>query len=347
MKLTAESSLGLRRYYPSTGTYGNSIALEYPAPTEALNRYRADDFYQLPDPTVVDLSDGSQMRAYEVLPQGDYDETRQIVRIMDFANGIAPHSYAAALAVAELLRHPVYVVPQNEITLSRSERQFVKYGDLSPLANKWAEGLEALIAKDHDITLYGYSFGAQAAVNVSKAINEHGVKQNDRLVVVEPPNAIERSKVQLLRAFSAAGNPQWAEATRQSNWQALIDLVGVSEADISEYMKADIAKFAHRALNLSNMAIIGAMQQASLAEDLRAAGVYLPGNGSVVVARVVGSRMVPGFGLEDTINYARPTYERLGRSLVGYVIESGPDAQPTGHAVGNNPLVPASVIARA
>lgn len=338
------NTYGLRNYFPDSGVYGQPHPLLFTEPNDTLRAYTADDMRQLTDPTVLDLKDGSQMRAYQVLPKGEHDESHTVVRVMDFANGIAPHSYAAAIAIAELLGVRVIVLPQSDIQLSRRERQFVRYGDLTPLHTKQAEGLEQMVADEENLTLLGVSFGAQAVVGLSKAINENGVKRNDRVVAIEPPNTVRRSKRQLLRDFSVAGNPQWAQATRQSGWQALIDVVGVADSDSSDYMKQDNVRFMRRALQLTNIAILGAMQQDSFAEDLRAAGFYLPADGRVLIAKERHSAMVPGFSLEDAYDYAVKSYQ-LGKKLGAACIESADSEQSVGHAVGNNPLVLASLAA--
>ena len=331
------NSCYLQDYYPATGIYAPPTEISDEHTSAKLDEIPMGTLLNVPHPTVVDLSDGSQIRLYNVTPRGDYDESRTIVYVPEFAAGMVPHRDAAALAIAEVLGCRVIVAPHNELSTTRQERAQLRAGNVGFIAARLAEALAKVLPVGQDTTIYGYSFGAQIAPDLSGEVSRHGVLDHKKLALLEPPNTVERSMYQLLKDFSKAGTEQWLQATRDSRWQALIELVD------STYVHEDAGRFIRQARSLASLAMIGAMKRGTFAADLLAAHQALPPDARTTLGYVENSAMVAPFGLEDALDAVQassnnPDAIRLVR------FTSGSEAKGVGHAGGNNPLVAISLL---
>jgi len=325
-------------YYPATGIYAPPTEISDEHTSAKLDEIGIGSLLNVPHPTVVDLSDGSQIRLYNVTPRGDYDESRTIVYVPEFAGGMVPHRYAAALAIAEVLGYGVIVAPHNELSTTRQERAQLRAGNVGFIAARQAEALDKVLPVGQDTTIYGYSFGAQIAPDLSGEVSRHGVLDHKKLALLEPPNTIERNKYQLLRDFMASGTEQWLQATRDSGWQALNELVD------SNYVHDDAQRFMRQARNLASLAMIGAMQRDTFTQDLANACVALPPEYRVVVAQEAASTMVSSFALPDTIDYLNNGWPQSSTQRELVVISSTNPETSVGHAIGNNPMIPISLL---
>ena len=338
MKNTQPNTYVRQDYYPDTGIFGTPTAVMDENAMATLDTIGLGSLLNAPSPTVVDLSDGSQIRLYNVTPKGDYDESRTIVYVPEFAGGMVPHRYAAALAIAAALGYGVIVVPHSGLSITKQDRAQLRAGNVRPLASQLAEALDSVLPDGQDTTLYGYSFGAQIAPVVSQELSRYGVVKHDKLALLEPPNTIERNKYQLLRDFMASGTEQWLQATRDSGWQALNELVD------SNYVHDDAQRFMRQARNLASLAMIGAMQRDTFTQDLANACFALPPEYRVVVAQEAASTMVSSFALPDTIDYLNNGWPQSSTQRELVVISSTNPETSVGHAIGNNPMIPISLL---
>lgn len=298
------------------------------------------NFDGVPSPIIKNLSDGSQMRVFEALPSAtDFNEDRVIVRIMDFANEVSPHAYMAALAMADVFGYKVLILPQNDITLQGVEKQRVRSGDLSPLANKWAETIECTAEHAEAVSLFGYSLGAQAVMATSSVLNAT-MKRNDIVVAAEPPNTLERTSLRLLTVFLQATNPQLAQAMSNSNWRPYMELTGVgATGDVTGYITKGGLKFIWTALCGTNRAIIGAMCHYTFSRDCELALRVIPENGRIIVAREHYSPITFTCPLE--------TLAKHHHNVHTLSIAPKTPRDSVGHAVGNDPRVPIALLQKA
>lgn len=183
----------------------------------------------MPEPQVVDLSDGTQARCWVMEPDGDYDERSVLAQSLPHAQGLKPTMFSRTKLAQDLLDKPrLSVVFPNSTkkepayTLTAEQQVRVANGDVSPVIEKRLRVLEKLGFATGLLAITGFSDGGQKAAAMAAKASEH--YEVEAVGVFEPPNVMERSAKELRKAFTDGGLKPLQKAVRDSAIPAHSDL---------------------------------------------------------------------------------------------------------------------------
>ena len=206
---------------------------------EKLANTRLEDILSSVPSTVYHLGEGSA-GFVEILPTEDHDPSKAVVLPLQFNRGWDKEAAIRVKLFSDMLHDPtrLIVFPNKSLHgqvpffLTAPELRTVANGEYFPIANQYLRTLERLNVKNFGL-LGGSQAAAVGASTIRAASNYFEVSPSG---LIDPPNAIRRTRKQLQEDFKStglaglnkaindAGIPAYNEANYAADWDLAFQL---------------------------------------------------------------------------------------------------------------------------
>ena len=252
---------------------------------ERWNSYTlADVQKQMPALSELPVSGGRKIGAAVLAPRGDYDNDKAVGLMTSYAQRWKPVQYVIAKLTQEIAAPevPFYVFPNKSLfdtdayDLSHKNRRAVARGDLSPIGEQIASGLES--QKIGQIGLTGYSWGASLVPVVAGVGSSY--YEVTHMNIDEAPYTPT-----VLRDFMRSTN-DGGKVVEESGLPVSAEITALRNI-LPDYL----AFFASGLLNPNNRAIRKGLKYQTLPDDIDTAIAQYP-SASVKLGSVAGSSLL-------------------------------------------------------
>ena len=230
--------------------------------------------------------------------------TDAVVVTGEFANGITPHAVARARVVRDMVMPDASLLLQpnagagqvDNMNFSRSERATLGRGLLLPLHNRLQKSVKSM-GEPERLTIYGPSQGGAVALDYAATIDAPAV------AILEAPNILERSRVEMTRAFLGCGD-LLKEVIKENYGDDMTNAPVISIKGL--------ARFVISASHPDNLAMVGVLRTGDARQRMQQ---ILDHNGSVVHAYARGDAVSP-VEINDEIADSLKENERYHPALI-------------------------------
>lgn len=314
---------------------GLDSALEY------LQPFCADDLRNFGEPTIVNLADGRQTTYFDYPIK---DSSGTILFFQPVANEMKAQAMGQVKALHTFNKN-VVVIPQNNIRLTKAERKLVKNGNFSPYGEIRLQAIAHYLgsrAIEGDITLAGYSFGATDAAATGAAIARHDAFEISGASFGEPTNIMNRSLLDIGKAFAGPSTEDLLNSIQMSNFPALIDLWEISpDGKKSKYLNRDLRGFVINFMKYRNLPAVKGLCHPTFAGDVATMMDAVADDGVIVVHKDLDSLLTPYEAFKD--QFDQIVVAGLLKGIRVKRILTSTD-QKVGHALGDNPIAQRGLV---
>lgn len=262
---------------------------DWDATSRFLNEADSDKVMQWADEhtELFTTSDKKDARDFKMVVEEGEDASKLVLVTGEFANERKPYAIARALATralaapeATLVIQPNNVSTQWNMHYSHEDRTNIKQGNLKPLIERIGRTFEQ-IGHPEELSMFGPSQGG--VVSLAYAAGE---RPDAAVAVLETPNVIDRTTLQMTQDFMGCGaNLKEELAANFEDPESLVAKEVIKTASM-----LGLAKYAFKMATLDNLWMINVLARGDAEEQMKA---VLNGGGSVVHAWATGDKVSP------------------------------------------------------